>query len=213
MKNLSLIVFAIAILASCRKEGSSNCISQASLLQQVSGTDDDTVQMLMRSNNLSVNNKQFLTYISYNEPNSQNQPVKFQVVTADQFSNGLPIFSSYLFYTFENGLLSSLEGKIYGKVNLDTRPSLALSAVRQLFINEAINKQGVSSAYKDSCYVAQFGYYDLNITSADTSANFVKAWEVRPKNSQYPRCYIRDDNKATIFFDSGLRFLDVKRDK
>ncbi|HVV56122.1 MAG TPA: hypothetical protein VHC47_12385, partial [Mucilaginibacter sp.] len=87
MKNLSFILFAIAILASCRKESSSNCISDASLLQQVSGADNDTIQMLMKNNDLSVNNKQFLTFISYNGTNSQNQPVKFQVVTADQVSN------------------------------------------------------------------------------------------------------------------------------
>ncbi|MBS1526285.1 MAG: hypothetical protein JST19_11585 [Bacteroidetes bacterium] len=214
MKNLNLILFGLVLLASCKKETSNNCISQGLLLQPVSATDNDTVQMLMKNNDLSVNNKQFLTYISYNGPDAQNQQVKFQVVTADQVSNGLPIFSSIIFYTFQNGTLSSLDGKVYGRVNLDTKPSLTLQALRQLFLNEAINKQGISPAFKDSCFLAQFGYYDLNITSStDTTSNFVKAWEIRPKNSQFPRGYIRDDNEATIFFDDGLRFFNVKRDK
>jgi hypothetical protein len=211
MKNLSLILFIAMALASCKKEAGRGCISQTTALPVVSDIYKDTIQTLFKNNNISAENKEVLTYNSWttNDPGSPH--IFFQLVTANQLSNGLPIFFSYLDYTFENGASYILSGKVYGKANLDTRSSLSLYALRQLTINEAVNKQGINPTFKDSCFVAQFGYYDLNrINTADTTTSFVKAWEVHPAHSQFPQCYIRDDNGSTLYFDSGLRLSATK---
>jgi len=57
----------------------------------------------------------------------------------------------------------------------------------------------VALGLKDSCLVAVFGYYDLNIDLAN-KGNFVKAWYVHPKKSQWPQGYFRDDTGAAILF-------------
>lgn len=211
MKNLAIVLFAAVILASCKKEAGNGCISQITSLPTVSAAQKDSIETLLRKNNIATDNLEFLSYNSWTNGDTQ---LHFELVTANQLINGLPIFYSYLDYTFENGAPYALSGRVYGTANLDTRSSLNLPALRQLAINEAINKQGIDPTFKDSCYIAQFGYYDLNrISATDTTANFVKAWEVRPAHSQFPQVYIRDDNGATLFFDSGIRFLDYGKKK
>lgn len=206
MKTLGLILFLFVLLASCKKDAGNGCISQTTALPAVAAIYKDSIETLFKSNNISPDNKEFLTYNSWttNDPGSPH--TFFQLVTANQLSNGLPIFFSYLDYTFENGAPNILSGKVYGKANLDTHSSLNLSVLRQLAITEAVNKQGIDLTFKDSCFVAQFGYYDLNRDSiTDTTTSFVKAWEVHPAHSPFPQCYIRDDNGATLYFDSGIR--------
>jgi hypothetical protein len=207
MKKLSLIIFiAASILASCKKDGNKGpCIEQNQGLPSVSQSDLAGINMLFQNNNLSVSNQAFF-YYSSGYTQSGNSQVPYQVAEATQLRNGLPVFYSTVNYVFLNGSLTALSGKVYGAISLDNKSTLSLPVLRQLFLNEAINKQGIDATFKDSCYVAQFGYYDLNRPDAiDTAANFVKAWEVRPGHSFYPQCYIRDDNSATIFFDNGLR--------
>jgi hypothetical protein len=205
MKSLGLILFSFVLLASCKKEAGSGCISQTTALPTVAAIYKDSIETLFKNNNISPDNKEFLTYNSWTTNDPGTPHTFFQLVTANQLSNGLPIFFSYLDYTFENGAPYILSGKVYGKANLDTHSLLSLSMLRQLAI-EAINKQGINPTFKDSCFVAQFGYYDLNRAStADTTTSYVKAWEVHPAHSLYPQCYIRDDNGATLTFDSGIR--------
>jgi len=212
MKNLGFILFAAFILASCKKEAGSGCISQITDITPVSASDEDTIKTLIQNNGFSGKNQVFTSYSSSVSPNQQNQNVFYQGVGAIQVRNGLPIFYGWLDYDFQNGVLQgSVFGRSYGSVTLDTKSTQTLPVLRQLFINEAVNKQGYNASFKDSCYVAQLGYYNINLNSAtDTTASFIKAWEIRPKNSQYPQLYLRDDNGATIYLDRGL-VLDLSK--
>jgi len=209
MKTLGLILFFSILLASCKKErAAGGCIAQTTSIASVSATDNATIQTLLNNNNLSGKNQVFLYYTSYSAQNQQNQDVLYQSAGSIQVRNGLPIFYGDLYYSFQNGVLEGISGKSYGAVSLDTKPSQTLPVLNQLFITEAVNKQGINASYKDSCYVAQFGYYDLNRTSiTDTTTSFVKAWEVHPAHSPFPQCYIRDDNGGTLYFDSGIRLF------
>lgn len=209
MKTLGLILFISILLSSCKKEGTAGgCIAQTDEIPSVSASDNAAIQTLLNNNNFSGKNQVFDSYVFYTAMNLQNQQVLYQTASSIQVRNGLPIFYSNLFYAFQNGVSSGYSGKPYGAITLDAKPSQTLPVLKQLFITEAINKQGISASYKDSCYVAQFGYYNINLNNAaDTTASLIKAWEIRPKNSQYPQCYVRDDNGSTIYFDSGIRLF------
>jgi hypothetical protein len=215
MKTLGLILFISIVLASCKKEGAAGGgISQVTSLPTVSASDNDAIQTLLQSNNFSGKNQVFFLYQS-SMTESGNTEVPYQVAEATQTRNGLPIFYSTLNYVFQSGSLLGLSGKVYGATSLNAQSSQTLPILKELFITEAVNKQGINASYKDSCYVAQFGYYNINLNNAaDTTASLIKAWEIHPRNSAFPQCYVRDDNGSTIYFDSGLRpFYDLNQRK
>lgn len=203
-----IILFSAVVLASCKKNNNDGgCISLVTGINAVSASDNAKIQVLLNNNHLVANNQVFVSFNGYEPPGANLVDTLYQTAESTQVRNNLPIFFSTLSYEFKNGIFEELVGKQYGKVTLDARPYLNLSMLRQLYLTEAINKQGIDPKYKDSCYVAQFGYINANITSSDTTSNIVKAWAVHPANSQYPACYINDVTGATVYFDSGIRFL------
>ena len=52
---------------------------------------------------------------------------------------------------------------------------------------------------------AEFGYYDLNAGSGNTTENLVKAWKITLKNQAYPLAYYEDDDGKLIYYDNGIR--------
>jgi len=209
MKYLSLILFSAFALASCKKDNNGGCITRINSVVPVSAADMASIQALLTSNHITANNQVFTVFRSYPGPDTL---TSYQYAQATQIRNGLPIFYGDLVYSFVNSVYQGLSGRVYGAVSLDDKSSMQLPGLRQLFLNEAILKQGLNKSFNDSCYVAQFGYFNVNQLSSDTSAKFVKAWQVRPKNSLYPQCYTGDATGSTLYFDSGIRPLDVKKD-
>lgn len=62
----------------------------------------------------------------------------------------------------------------------------------------------VYNGFRDSCLVARFGYYNLNAGTGNETPAIVKAWAVRPKNTEYPLVIFRDDNRQKIIYFSGI---------
>lgn len=214
MKKLYLIAIALTTVAACKKTGTlpgdSGCISQIKRQNfGVTASDSIAAIQLLKQNNLPTNDL-VLEYvhndtITYATPTYINQHV-FGV----QYINGLAILSYDFGYTFKNGVFTGVTGARYSGVNLDTHPTLHLPQLRALYISEITKNKGsdIAAAFKDSCVVAQFGYYDLNVDfnvlTNDHTPNFVKAWSVKPKHAPYPQIVFRDDNGKTIVYNGGL---------
>lgn len=211
MKNVCFIsLFLVVALVSCKKnENEGGCISLKTGINAVSTSDQATIQTLLNNNHLTANNQVFVFYTVVEPPTAGIVGITYQTAESIQVRNNLPIFMSTLSYQFTNGVFKELDGKQFGKINLDARPSLNLSILRQLYLAE-ISKQGIASTFKDSCFVAQFGYFNANFNTMDTTTNIVKAWDVHPAHSQYPTCYINDVTQATLYYDDGIKFLDTK---
>jgi hypothetical protein len=211
MKMIYLILFALAALTSCKKDNSEiGCLSQSTAITTVSASDNATVLALLQKNNIPTNNQIFSNYTSYEASNPGVPDILYQIVTATQVKNGLPLFFENLIYTFTNGATYAINGKQYTSIDLDASSNKKLPELKQLFINEVVTKQGFNASFKDSCLVAQFGYIDANQNTNNTTPNFVKAWEVKPAHSLYPQVYVRDDNGATIYFVCCVLFFDSK---
>lgn len=210
MKNVFIFLFLAVGLASCKKNNNEGgCISLKTGINAVSASDQAAIQTLLNNNHLTANNQVFVFYTVIEPPTAGPAGITYQTAESIQVRNNLPIFMSTLTYQFTNGVFKELDGKQFGKVNLDTRPSLNLSILRQLYLSE-INKQGIDQSFKDSCLVAQFGYFNTHFNTMDTTTNIVKAWDVHPAHSQYPTCYINDVTGGTLYYDDGIRFLDTK---
>jgi hypothetical protein len=208
MKKVSLVVLTLALLVSCKKGSTeAGCLSQTTAVPMVSAPDNATVLALMQKNNITTSSQIFSIYTSYEATNPGATDILYQFVTATQVKNGLPLFYENLIYTFANGTIYATNGTPYTNFDLDATSTKQLSELKQLFINEAVTKQGLNAAFKDSCLVVQFGYIDANLNTNITTPNFVKAWEIKPAHSLYPQVYVRDDNGATVYFNSGIELL------
>jgi len=215
MKKLIYPLLAIVVMASCKKAAlkvsENGCISQVGITG-LSGADSVTVAGLMKNNNLPTTNLVFYTYQTYNALNQQSQMADYQIAEAAYVQNGLQLFFYDETYGFENGTLNGPSPLSTQTVSLDNKPTLSLQTLRDSFITQDKGMEynpSVALGLKDSCLVAQFGYYDLNVDFPLKGADFVKAWYVRPKNSQWPHGYFRDDNGAAIFFSPLTRSGNV----
>jgi hypothetical protein len=165
--------------------------------------DSTTAISLMNSNNLSTNGLQFYFYESYNAIGQNNQMGLFQIATARQIQNGLPIFFEDFTYGFENGSLNGpAPQSIAGTIPLDNKAHLALSDVRNIFVDTDNAQEASSISIGDSTLVAQLGYYDLNIDWLSTGKphNYVKAWYVHTKYKGWPQGYISDNDGSVLSF-------------
>lgn len=212
MKKLYYLSFALLIFSACKKSdlpADNGCITQINRQNfGVTASDSIAAVQLLKQNNLPTNDL-VLEYvhndtITYTLPSYVNQ-----YVFGIQYINGLAILSYDFGYSFKNGVFKEVTGARYSAVNLDTHPTQHLPQLRALYMAEITKNRGkdIAAAFKDSCVVAQFGYYDLNVDfnvlTNDHAPNFVKAWSVKPKHAPYPQVVFRDDNGKTIVFNNG----------
>jgi hypothetical protein len=212
MKKLYCALFAFSIFSACKKSdltADSGCISQVKRqIFRVTASDSLAAVQLLKENNLPTTDLE-LEYV-YNDTITYTVPSYInQYVFGVQYINGLAILSYDFGYTFKNGVFKEVTGARYSAVNLDTRSTQHLPQLRELYITEISKNRGsnIAAAFKDSCMVAQFGYYDLNVDfnvpTNDHTPNFVKAWSVKPKHTTYPQVVFRDDNGKTIIYNGG----------
>jgi hypothetical protein len=137
------------------------------------------------------------------------QTVDEQVVKVDQYTNGLRIFTGDLVYIFWNNSFHYRSGDITKGTSLGTLPQLKLGQIRWLFLNSIEQFDNTANKFKDSCFKAEFGYFNLNAGISYTQEDLVKAWRVTIKNSvspsEYPIAYYRDKDGSLIYYDNGIR--------
>ncbi|HZX60026.1 MAG TPA: hypothetical protein VFE54_14925 [Mucilaginibacter sp.] len=205
MKNVFLILFVAVLLAACKKSdlpGDNGCISQVKRINfDIKSSDSVTAIALLEQNGIAHSDLQ-LSFVALDTVKTGPNTGIYQNVFTDQFINGLPVLSGHIWYQFKNNVLESTTGQRYNSSSLSGGSSLSLSQLRELFL-KATAKNNAAVSFKDSCLVAQFGYYDLNAVSGG-APHLVKAWSVTLRNyNAYPRAFFQDDSGATILYDDG----------
>jgi len=141
-----------------------------------------------------------------------------QFITVDQYTNGLRLLASEINYLFYNGILNYVSATPTPGTNLDTVPSLSLARLRTLFSSDLKKQEAIGSVghgLRDSCYKAEFGYY--NIAADGAPENLIKAWRVSIKHTggttfwypdDFPFAYYKDSNGELIGFAGVFVHLD-----
>ncbi|WP_426670051.1 hypothetical protein ACPPVU_02165 [Mucilaginibacter sp. McL0603] len=209
MKKIYLIAFIALAFASCKKNdqlpGDGGCITRIKRQNfNIKSSDSVSAIQLLKQNNIPYNDIQLEYFSSYDVPTSDVNAGTYQSVFVIQQINGLPVLSGEIWYQFKNNVLQATSGVRYGAINLSTSSALQLTQLRAAYIAE-VNKHNstLATGLKDSCLVAQFGYYDLN-DNVNSTPNFVKAWWVAPKNASYPQAVFQDGSGKTINYNSGI---------
>lgn len=211
MKNVFLILITVAVLASCKKNditGDNGCISQRQKQSFGLNPADSLAALQLLQNNHMATNDIEMEYINLRDTitNPEDGTHVYQYIAAIQLIKGLPVLSDDFGYHFLNGVYQHTSGKRYDSVPLDTHSTLSLPLLRSLYMTE-LKKNTTAEAYngfRDSCLVARFGYYNLNAGTGNETQEMVKAWAVRPKNTEYPVAIFRDDDRQKIVYFSGV---------
>ena len=122
----------------------------------------------------------------------------------DQYTNGVKLFRGNLVYNFLDNKFNSKSGKLTNGTSLNTLPQLTLGQLRKLFIDDIELFDHNGKQFKDGCFNAEFGYYNLNAGSGNTSENLVKAWHLTPKSNSYPEAYYQDITGKKIYYFNGI---------
>ena len=143
---------------------------------------------------------------TYYPPYSKNDSKSVRVT---QFTNGFEIFPDDIVFVFTNNLLSYRNGNETKGTTLRTIPNLTVRQIRTLFLGHIELYDHKGNQYKDSCFCAEFGYFNLNAGTNTSTENLVKSWKITLKNSiypsEYPIAYYQDDDGKLIVYDNGIR--------
>jgi hypothetical protein len=213
MKNaLTTLLFFATTFCACTKENlllpeDNGCIDKVSVPVTSHGTlsdsDYDLISSLFISNGISKPNFRY-TRTYRDSVQTYNGTYDFRNVHIIQYANGLPIFTETLNYSFRNGIFDSHSGSLTNGTKLNTRPALRLAQLRKLFIDDIESFDHNSSQYRDSCFNAEFGYFNLNAGTGSSSENLVKAWHLTLKSNLYPEAYYHDKSGKRIYYFNGI---------
>lgn len=214
------IFFAsILLIASCRKPagslpddpGCTNRIYIPVSAHDLNPADLNTVNAVFNANHIDHRDYRFYQYVHdtfqtlYPPYTAYDQ----KLVKADQYTNGLHIFNEQINYVFFDDQLHIVAGSRTKGTRLDTQPHLTLSQLRGLFLQE-ISKHADNAMFTDTCVNAEFGYYNLNGSGADTLEHLIKAWHITPLHTRYPEAYYQDDNGSLIYYFNGIVYFGYK---
>jgi len=176
----------------------------------VSDSDLPVINELFSKSGINNSN---LRYARYQHDSLQTYYAPFakkdaKVVRVDQYINGQRLFVGDMVYIFIEDSFSYKSGHVTGGTSLDTSKRLTLPQLRKLFLNSLQQFDKAADKYKDTCFKAEFGYYNLNIGTGNQNEKIVKAWRITPKNTVYPSEYpvaYYEDNGKLINYDNGIR--------
>lgn len=185
------------------------CMQQKIVPVSAHSIDGDTVAVvnqLFVNNNISSANFRYTRYERFIFQTSYAPYAQYneQVVRLLQYTNSLPVFNGDLIFVFWNGALHYETGNVTKGTTLNTSPHLNLAQIRALFLADIKKNAGNSVMYSDSCFQAEFGYYNVNAGVSNAFEKLVKAWHVTPKNSSYPEAYYNDEQGSLLYYFDGL---------
>jgi hypothetical protein len=213
MKNVLTILFLFLLtFSACKKQSATlsednGCINKLVIPVTSHGTLSDSdynlIISLFISNSIAKPNFRY-TRTYHDSVQTYNGIYDFRNVYIIQYANGVPIFTESLNFLFKNGTFESYSGKLTNGTNLNTAPALTLGQLRKLFIDDIEFFDHNGSQYNDSCFNAEFGYFNLNAGTANNSENLVKAWHLTPKFNSYPEAYYQDNSGQRIYYFNGI---------
>jgi Zn-dependent metalloprotease len=205
-----IIIVAISIcigLISCKQDETENryCVNQirnSSATIVLSLHQMDTIKLLFDYNHLD-----YSKYLFYS---LQNDELGYHHVRCYQFENNLQVFTNDLIFHFnDKNNYYFLSGYLVGKINLDTSSKMSSDSVVAKYLYALEQDKDYVDDKKEifnNCFDLEFGYYDLNAGTSNTSKNFTKAWKIKPAKSDYPYAYINDTKSEIISYDNGIRY-------
>jgi hypothetical protein len=202
MKTIQTLIIAILIVALACDKDEEVCVKKAffdSGVETLTKTDRIKAESLFFENNLNYENKQF-TLLTENDLNI--------IVKGYQYVNGLKVFTEPLTYFFRKSFPQRLDF-LLGDTLLPA--SIELGTSHQMESNAAFTfYRSIIEADKEihwnssRCYVVEFGYYDLNVSTKQDQV-YVPAWRIKPEGGTVPIVYINDITKDLIYYDNGIR--------
>jgi hypothetical protein len=212
MKSFSIIcLFTGLILVACKKgeqvktlEEDNGCIQKlvipVNARETLSNADYNLINALFTTNGIDHSHLRFIrTY--RDSVHAYNGTFDFRWVQVLEYPGGLPLFTGGLNYLFKNGIFSGYAGSPLNGATPDSSQALTPGQLRKLIIDdiEFFNHKGYQ--FRDSCFNAEFGYYNLNSGTGNNTENIVKAWHLTPENSDYPEGYYQDNGQKIYYFD------------
>jgi hypothetical protein len=190
------------MILACNKD-EDLCVKNASFdasVETLNQTDLSKAESLFAENNLNYDNKRF-TSLTETETNI--------IVKGYQYVNGLKIFTEPLSYYFRKSVPQRLDfilgdTLLSASINPGSTPQMDSETVISLYksIIEADEKIDWNESL---CYVVEFGYYDLNVSTNIDQVNYVQAWKIKPEGGSVPLVFINDITKELIYYDNGIR--------
>ena len=132
-----------------------------------------------------------------------------KVIRVKEFTNGLEIFTGEILFSFKNNLFNLQNGNHTNGTTLNNTPNLTVGQIRTLFLGHIEQFDHNSNQYKDSCFSAEFGYFNLNSGTNNQTENLIKSWKITLRNriypSEYPIAYYQDSNGNLIYYSNGIQ--------
>ncbi len=214
-----ILVVCSGTLLACSKsdtalQADNGCIERTFLTvtaHSINRSDVSIVNNLFSSNGIDNSHFRYYQYIHDTLKTLYPPYTKYdeKVVRIEQYINNQRIFTGTLVYHFLNDILKDSGGKLTGGTSLDTIPKLTLGQIRKRFIDDIEKFDHAGNIFQDTCFKAEFGYFNLNSGISNAQEALVKAWKVTPKNSTfpsaYPVAYYQDNDGKLINYDNGIR--------
>ena len=217
-KLLPITIFCALTFIACSDDGPQleedyGCIERIIIPVTAHSVSDSDLPVINELFSKSGINNSNLRYARYQHDSIQTYYAPFakkdaKVVRVDQYVNGLRLFTGDMAYIFIENSFNSRSGYVTNGTSLDTSKKLTLPQLRKLFLNSLQQFDKAADKYKDTCFKAEFGYYNLNIGTGNQNEKIVKAWRITPKNTVYPSEYpvaYYEDNGKLINYDNGIR--------
>lgn len=163
----------------------------------------NSIHTLFVKNDLSSTNLQFIYYFN-------DSTTGLKVVTGVQYVNDLKVFTNNLVYTFNgnDSLISMNKNDIVQDLSLSATPKLSTKKVREVFLDEVSKDifENKDSTIGENCVDMEFGYYDINRVTNDTTFNYTTAWKAYPQDRKFPYAFINDQNSDLLEYNNGIVF-------
>lgn len=155
-------------------------------------------------------------YSSYSNDSLQTYFPPFEkydekIIVVDQYSNDTWITYNPILYYFKNNVLLFSKGTHTAGTALDTASgNLNLKQLRKLFMDDILNFEMSGATYKDSCFTAEFVYFNQNAGTGNPE-KLIKAWKLSLKgrstipNMDVPRGFYRIDGTRIAYTKSYVR--------
>jgi hypothetical protein len=224
--NIFALLLIVLTLSSCQKENAvspvqipedKGCIEWKKVLvtdhsgHSINNLNIPIINGLFSSN--SIDNSKYRYYYYSNDSVQTYFPpyAKFddKIIRVKEFTNGLEIFTGEILFQFRNNIFNFRNGNPSSGTTLSTSPNLTVGQIRTLFLGHIEQFDHKGNQYKDSCFSAEFGYFNINAGTSNSTENLIKSWKVTLKNriypSEYPIAYYQDNEGKLIYYDNGVR--------
>lgn len=175
----------------------------------INSSDVPVVNNLFTSNRIDNSKFRYFQYVSqiFQTQYPPYTAYDEKMIKVDQYTNDLRIFTGSLLYLFWDNNIHFTGGNLTNGTTLDASPNLTLGQVRKLFLDDTEEYDHAGNKYKDSCFRAELGYFNINAGTNNAPEILVKAWHVTPKVYSYPEAYYLDSDGKLIYYFNGIVYF------